>query len=531
MTKLTISQADHNCSPPKLEIPSAYNAAYDLIQRNLQAGRGDKTAYIDDHGSYTYNDVERLSNQFANLLTQHYGLRREERIILCLVDTIDYPMAFFGAIKAGIVPILINTALTAKDYAYMVADSGASMVFASPALAGMFRDLVDTNSRLQQVVDVASSDTDFQALLSTTSSDFSPALTSPDEACFWLYSSGSTGNPKGTVHVHGSMIQTAENYARAVLQINADDVIFSAAKLFFAYGLGNSLSFPFAVGATTILMAERPTPQAVIQRLKQHQPTVFCGVPTLYAALLADQTLPDKNSLTLRCSTSAGESLPESIGLAWEERFASPIYDGIGSTEMLHIFVANGPQNYRLGTTGVPVPGYQVRLTDEQGNVIEEADVTGDLQVSGPSSAQQYWHNRAKTQATFQGHWVHSGDKFYRTTDGYYVYAGRSDDMLKVSGIYVSPIEVEACLSAHPAVLEAAVVGQQDQHNLTKPAAYIILNEVVDGDDELVKELQNYTKDNLAKHKYPRWIYFVDELPKTATGKIQRFRLRDQTNN
>lgn len=531
MTILTTSKADLSQPIPVVAIPEQYNAAYDLIQRNLEAGRGDKVAYIDDNGSYTFAQVDRLSNQFANMLTQDLGLIREQRVMLCLLDSIDFPVAFLGAIKAGVVPIALNTQLTASDYDYIVHDSGASVTFASPSLMPMFTPLTNDSSRLQRVICVdrnAKQAPLYQQQMQAASELYDCALTCADEACFWLYSSGSTGNPKGTVHIHSSMINTAELYGRNVIGITEDDLIFSAAKLFFAYGLGNALSFPFAIGATTLLMAERPTPDAIIERLRLYQPTLFCGVPTLFAALLAQDNLPSAEEVSLRCCTSAGESLPESIAKAWQDRFNSAIYDGIGSTEMLHIFIANGPGNVRTGTTGQPVPGYEARLTDEHGNTIEEANVTGDLLVRGPSTAQQYWHNRKKSQATFQGAWVHSGDKFYRTEEGFYVYAGRSDDMLKVSGIYVSPIEVEACLSSHPAVLEAAIVGAEDKHGLTKPAAYVVLNQGHAGNDSLTQELQVYTKRLLAKHKYPRWVYYVDDLPKTATGKIQRFRLRVQ---
>jgi benzoate-CoA ligase len=344
--------------------------------------------------------------------------------------------------------------------------------------------------------------------------------------CFWLYSSGSTGTPKGTLHVHSSLIQTAELYALPVLGIRENDVVFSAAKLFFAYGLGNALTFPLAVGATAVLMAERPTPQAVFRRLKEHRPTIFYGVPTLFGALLASPDLPGRKDVALRICTSAGEALPADLGRRWTEHFGTEILDGIGSTEMLHIFLSNRPGDVRYGTTGKPVPGYRVRLVDESGREVG-ADEIGELQISGPTSAAGYWNNREKSRETFVGQWTRAGDKYTVDADGYYTYGGRSDDMLKVSGMYVSPFEVEAALLTHPDVLEAAVIGAEDERRLVKPRAYVVTKPGVSGSAELAEALKQHVKDRLAPFKYPRWIEFIPELPKTATGKIQRFKLRN----
>jgi benzoate-CoA ligase len=331
--------------------------------------------------------------------------------------------------------------------------------------------------------------------------------------------------PKGTVHVHSSMILTAELYARGVLGLKESDVVFSAAKLFFAYGLGNALSFTLAAGATAILMAERPTPAAVFKRLKEKKPTLFFGVPTLYAAMLASPDFPARGSLALRQCISAGEALPAQIARTWKEKTGVEILDGIGSTEMLHIFLSNRPNDLRYGTTGKPVPGYELRLVDEQGDPVKPGEL-GELQISGPTSAAYYWNNREKSRSTFNGGWTKSGDKYTQDRDGYYVYGGRSDDMLKVSGIYVSPAEVEAALVGHEAVLEAAVVGAEDENRLVKPKAFVVLKPGHPGNDALKAGLQQYVKDKLAPYKYPRWIEFLPELPKTATGKIQRFKLR-----
>jgi benzoate-CoA ligase len=349
-----------------------------------------------------------------------------------------------------------------------------------------------------------------------------PAPTLADDVCFWLYSSGSTGSPKGTVHLHSHLIQTAELYGRGVLGLREDDVVFSAAKLFFAYGLGNALSFPLAVGATTVLLGSRPTPADVFQVLKVHQPTVFFGVPTLFAGLLAHAQKPNSAQLNLRVCTSAGEALPADIGHKWQAEYGVEILDGIGSTEMLHIFLSNQPGRVRYGTTGYPVPGYRLRLVNDAGTECSVGEL-GELQINGPSAALMYWRNREKTKHTFAGEWTRSGDKYSRDADGYYTYGGRSDDMLKVGGIYVSPFEVEACLMSHSAVLEAAVVGHADEEGLVKPKAYVVLKT---GHAATEAELQSHVKGQLAPYKYPRWISFLNELPKTATGKIQRFKLR-----
>jgi benzoate-CoA ligase len=332
--------------------------------------------------------------------------------------------------------------------------------------------------------------------------------------------------PKGTVHAQSSMIYTAELYARAVLGIEESDLVLSAAKLFFAYGLGNALSFPMSVGATTILIAERAAPPAVFARLRKHQPTIFYGVPTLYAAMLANPELPRREELRLRRCVSAGEALPEDIGRRWSERFGVDILDGLGSTEMLHIFLSNRPGDVRYGTSGKPVPGYELRVVDESSTPVKPGE-QGELLVSGPTSASQYWNNRERSRSTFLGAWTRSGDKYTQNAQGYYVYAGRTDDMLKVSGMYVSPIEVESALITHQSVLEAAVVGKEDEQKLVKPLAFVVLKPGSQGSVQLAEELKQHIKARLAPFKYPRWIEFVNDLPKTATGKIQRFKLRE----
>jgi benzoate-CoA ligase len=524
-----LSKADHSVSPPAIEIPAKYNAAHDLIERNLAAGRAAKIAYVDDAGRCTFGELADRVNRAANALTG-LGLGIDDRLMLCHLDTVDWVAVFLGAIKAGIVPIAVNTLLTPADYEFMLNDSRAKALVVSGELWPQFAPILDRCPHVKHlVISGASAEgrTRLQDFLAQAGTSFATAPTSRDDPCFWLYSSGSTGTPKGTVHIQTSMLYTAELYGRPVLGIRTDDVVFSAAKLFFAYGLGNSLSFPLAVGATTVLMAERPTPAAVFKRLKEHQPTIFYGVPTLYGALLASPDLPKKPELKVRVCASAGEALPADLGRRWTEHFGVEILDGIGSTEMLHIFLSNRPGEVRYGTSGKAVPGYRLRIVDENGKDAG-VDEVGDLLVAGPTAAAGYWNNRERTRSTFLGEWTRTGDKYILGQDGYYTYGGRSDDMLKVGGIFVSPFEVEAALLTHPDVLEAAVVGIPDDSQLIKPKAYVVTKPGIEGSPALADALKQHVKDRLAPYKYPRWVEFVPELPKTATGKIQRFKLRQR---
>jgi benzoate-CoA ligase len=529
---LRVSSADHGVSPPIIDLPAEYNAARDLIERNLRAGRGSKLAYIDDEGTYTYAELDERVNRCAGALLK-LGLQPEQRVLLCLQDTIDFPTVFLGCITAGLIPVTVNTLLTTPDYDHLLRDSRARALVVTESLLPWFAPLIGHHSSLKHVIvshvgsnGAASGTLSLSQALAEAPGPVEPYITSPDNPCFWLYSSGSTGAPKGTVHAHGSLIQTAELYARPILGLREDDRVFSAAKLFFAYGLGNALTFPLAVGATAVLMRERPTPEAVFARLRRHHPTVFCGVPTLYASLLAASGAPEPAEIPLRACISAGECLPAGIGEEWTRRFGIDILDGIGSTEMLHIFLSNRPGQVQYGTTGTPVPGYQVRLVDEEGHPVPDGEI-GELQVAGPTAALGYWNNREKNRQTFYGPWTRTGDKYFRNNAGRYVHAGRADDMLKVGGIYVSPVEVESALISHPAVLEAAVVGREDPGGLIKPLAYIVPRADAQPGSALVEELKLHVKSRLAPFKYPRWIEFLPELPKTATGKIQRFKLRD----
>jgi benzoate-CoA ligase family protein len=509
-----------------------YNFAADILKRNLGAGRAGKLAYIDHrHGStyqgWTYGDLAERVERFGHVL-RSLGLRREERVLLCLLDTIDWPTAFLGAIKAGMVPVPLNTLLTADDYRFMLDDSRARLLVVSDELYPKFAQAIAASAERPHVI-VSGANThgheQFEALLAGATSDPVTAPTVCDDMCFWLYTSGSTGRPKAAVHTHADLKFTDELYGKPYLGIGENDVCYSVAKLFFAYGLGNALTFPMAAGATTVLLAQRPTPDLVADILRKHGVTVFYGVPTFYAAFLANAAAPQRAEVKLRRCVSAGEALPLDVGRRFTERYGVDILDGLGSTEMLHIFVSNRAGDVKYGTTGKPVPGYEVRLVDDNGNVAVRGEM-GELQVRGPTSAVMYWNNREQSRATFLGEWTRSGDKYVEDEHGYLVYCGRRDDMLKVGGIYVSPFEVEGVLQSHPDVLEAAVVGWPDDDKLIKPKAFVVLKSPDKAGDALKRALQDHCREKLAPFKYPRWLEFRGELPKTATGKIQRFRLR-----
>ena len=527
---MKLSHADHSASPPRVEIPREFNAAHDLLARN--AGRAAKPAFVHalTGATLTYGDLSARAHQFANGL-RAMQVPRESRVLLCALDSLDWPVAFLGSILAGVVPVAVNTLLTTHDFEFMLRDSRAHALIVSEPLLPAFRPLLGQIETLRDVIvcDTEKSDefTTLASVIARGNATENIANTCADEACFWLYSSGSTGSPKGTVHLHSHMVQTAELYARGVLGIRENDVVFSAAKLFFAYGLGNGLSFPLSVGATTVLMAERPTPDATFKRWRGEvggaKPTVFFGAPTGFAGMLVSPALPARQDIALRLASSAGEALPRDIGERFTAHFGVEIVDGIGSTEMLHIYLSNLPGQVRYGTTGWPVPGYAIALRDEDGQPVTDGEA-GDLYIQGPSAALMYWGNREKSRDTFQGAWTKSGDKYTRNADGTYTYAGRSDDMLKVSGIYVSPFEVEGTLVQHPAVLECAVIGKEDDEGLTKTKAFVV---VKPGHAVDAATLQAFVKERLAPYKYPRYIEFLTDLPKTATGKIQRFRLRE----
>lgn len=510
-----------------MDLPRAYNASVHFVERHVREGRSERVAYIDaiTGATTTYGALADRVGRTANAL-RRMGLAPESRLLLCVQDTPDFVALFFGAIRAGCVPVPINTLLTVDDYAFMVDDSRARAIFVSEPLAAKMTEAIGRVAGAPSPIVVGTPR--FEALLAAESATAEVASTTPDDVAFWLYSSGSTGRPKGAVHLQSHLVRTATLYGEGVLGMRDDDVVFSAAKLFFAYGLGNAMTFPLHVGATAVLLTERPTPASVMRALRAHQPTIFCGVPTLFASILAATDLPESDaagSPRLRASISAGEALPAHVGERWRARFGTDILDGIGSTEMLHIFLSNRHGEVRYGTSGKPVPGYDVELRDDSGALAPVGE-EGSLWVRGPSSAALYWNQREKSLATFHGPWTRTGDRYVRDADGFYTYAGRADDMLKVSGIWVSPFEVESALAAHHAVLEAAVVGHADADELVKPKAFVVLRPGQSGSEALASELMAFVKAKLAPYKYPRWIEFVEELPKTATGKIQRFKLR-----
>src|ERR1700692_4249294 len=506
----------------------SYNAVTWLLDRNVDEGRGDKLAFTDTVSELTYGELQTQSCRLANLL-RRLGVHSEQRVAMIMLDTTDFPIVFLGAMRAGVVPIPLNTLLTADQYAYVLADCRARVLFISEALLPVVEDIVRRMPDLGHVIvagDNAHGHKKLSDEIAGESDSFATVATHSDEPAFWLYSSGSTGMPKGVRHLHSNLAATADTYAKQVLGIREDDVGLSAAKLFFAYGLGNALTFPMSVGATTVLNSERPTPASMFALMSKYNPSIFFGVPTLFSSMLHDDALKhERGGLRLRICTSAGEALPESVGNAWKARFGVDILDGVGSTELLHIFLSNSPGDIKYGTAGRPVPGYQVRLVNEAGQEVADGEV-GEMLVHAPSAGEGYWNQRSKTRSTFEGHWTRTGDKYIRDADGRYTFCGRSDDMFKVSGIWVSPFEVESALITHPAVLEAAVVPEADSEGLLKPKAFVVLRAGArtDGLDEALKE---HVKQKIGVWKYTRWLAAVDAVAKTATGKIQRFKLRD----
>ncbi len=509
----------------ELNLPEIFNAADYFVDRNIREGRGDKIAVICEDRKLTYSQIRDGMNRFGNSLLT-LDVRMEERVAMLMHDTEMYPQVFFGAIKIGAVPICLNTLMRPKDYLYFLNDSRARVLVVDQALLFNIDKIRESLKYLDKIIVVngegEKGDISYLDLISNQSAELEAAQTSPDDACFWLYSSGTTGHPKGTVHLQHDMVFSAETYGKQVLKVREDDICFSAAKLFFAYGLGNGLYFPFSVGATAVYLPDRPTPRAVYDTIKNHKPTIFFGVPTLFGSMLVEK---DGEMENVRLCVSAGEALPADIFYRWKERFGVVIMDGIGSTEIAHIFISNREENIRPGSTGQLVPGYEARIVDENFQDVPDGEV-GTLLVKGDSIAAYYWNKHEKTKKTMLGEWINTDDKFFRDEQGFFQYVGRSNDMLKVGGIWVSPIEVEACMIGHPAVLECAVVGGLDNENLVKPCAYVVLNKEYTPSEKLDKEIKDYVKKELAHYKYPRWIHFVDELPKTATGKIKRFELK-----
>ncbi len=512
-----------------------YNAAADFCDRSPDRGLGKKIAFTDGSRSLTYADLQDACCRFGSAL-RALGLHEENRVILILHDTVDYPVAFWGAIRAGIIPIPVNTLLTGEQYAYLFADSRAVAAVATAPLARALLSIRDRMAHLRLIIVAGATAQDraelrdvyfFEDILSAAKPEPFTAATISDEVAFWMYTSGSTGDPKAVKHVQTSPMASARLMGQGVIGIREDDVAFSAAKLSFSYGLGNALFFPMSVGASAVLLPERPTPQAVLAAIRRHHPTVFYAVPSLYAALLAQDDIgKGAGSDRLRLCISAGEALPANLGERWRATTGVDILDGIGSTEMLQTFISNRPDDVRYGSTGKPVPGYDVKIVDEEGSEVPAGEI-GELAVRGPTAAEGYWNQRAKNRRTFVGEWTYTGDKYLRDQDGYYHYCGRTDDMFKVNGMWVSPFEVEAALVSHEAVLEAAVIGRADGDGLIKPKAFIVLKNGYCADEGLMETLRAHVKERAGAWKYPRWIDIRPDLPRTATGKLQRFKLRE----
>ena len=522
---------DHTVTVDCTENPSAirfsevFNCAVPFIDRHLDEGRGDKNAIRTEDGDVTYRELAERVNRCGNALIS-LGIAPGDRVLMVVKDSPEFFYVMWGAVKAGIIPVPLNTMLRAHDYEFMIEDSACTAIVYSPKFAAEVEPAAKATHHRPAHVIPTEGEGSLITLMAAASAELAPVPTTADDDSFWLYSSGSTGTPKGVVHRHGDSFYTSQYFAVETLGINADDVIFSAPRLFFSYGFGNAMTFPLWVGATVVLTDNVPTPESTFDIIERFRPTVFFGVPTLFAYQLAalDTLKPDLSSI--RFAISAGEPLPAELFRGFREKAGITILDGIGSTEVHHIFIANTMADNKPGVTGKPVTGYEVKIVGEDGTPIPQGEI-GVLMAKGRSIARYYWNNPEKTAKTMLGDWFHTGDTYYQDEDGYYVYCGRNDDMLKVGGIWCSPAEIEARLVEHPAVLEAAVVGRNDGDGLTKPAAYVVLKDPQVACDGLTGELVDHCKAALARYKYPRWIDFIDELPKTATGKIQRFRLRE----
>jgi len=523
-TPRTIAAAD-------LGVPEVFNAATYFVDRNVATGRGSHVAVECGDERITYDDVLANVNRCGSALRDSLGVRPEERVLLLLLDGPAFVYAFFGVIKIGAVAVPLNTLWKAADYQHVLRDSRAAVLIVSAELLPQIERIPADDRRMLRHIVVVGGEKSYSAfseLLARGTADLDAEPTSRDAPAFWMYSSGSTGAPKGCVHLQHDMVVCAELFGKGILGIRATDRTFSVAKLFFAYGLGNALYFPFSVGATTILWPGPPTAQNVYDLIEKHRPTLFYWVPTGYAMMLAwigtGEPVPDLSSV--RLAVSAGEALPSALYERFKQRFGVDIVDGIGSTEALHMFISNSPDDICPGSSGRVVRGYEARLTDDEGAPVPTGEI-GNLWISGDSICAGYWNQHEKTKATIEGHWIRTGDKYTQDADGYYWYAGRSDDMLKVGGLWVSPAEVESALIAHPSVLECGVVGHEDHDALVKPMAFVVLRAGVADSPALARELQQFVRERLAEYKRPRWVQFLPELPKTATGKIQRFKLRD----
>jgi len=531
MQKNTVS-IDTSVIPAKIEFAPEFNVAVSFIDRHLQEGRKDKVIIRETGGEeITYGQLAERVNQSGNVL-KNLGLNSGDRLLMMVKDSAEFFYLFWGAIKAGIIPVPLNTLLRAKDYAFMIEDSGCAAVIYSPEFRIEVEPALELLSSIPEIILLTEGESEcFMDQMQFADSKLEATPANATDDCFWLYSSGTTGRPKGAVHSHRDMVVTSQHYGKDTLGVCEDDICFSAAKLFFAYGLGNGMTFPLWSGASCVLFPARPTPESTFDVIERFKPTLYFGVPTLYAAQLQalesseSETSISPNLSSLRMSVSAGEALPANIFRRWKEQIGTVILDGIGSTEALHIFISNRADDIKAGSSGRMVPGFAAKIVDETGNEVQQGE-EGRLLIQGDSTCKYYWNNPGKTAATIADGWLNTGDTYHQDDDGYFIYGGRSDDMMKVGGIWCSPFEIEAKLVEHPKVLEAVVVGRKDESGLIKPEAHVVLKDLTDASEETSGELLQHCKTGLAPYKYPRWFQFPQDLPKTATGKIQRFKLR-----
>jgi benzoate-CoA ligase family protein len=513
-----------------IEVPEAYNLVDHFVDRHVRQGRGAKVAIVAEHRRITYREIAEDVNRVGNGL-RRLGLQEEQRVLLVLPDVPEFAAAYFGVMKIGAVAVPTSTALRTSDYAYFLEESRARVAIVHSVLLDEFRPAWSGRRHPPNVIvcgEAVEGCLPWNQFLETGSPELACAPTNKDDVAFWLWTSGSTGRPKAAIHSHQDWIHCCEQYALGVLGITENDVTFSSSKLFHAYGLGNSLMFPFHAGATTVLHSGRPQAQAILKTAQANRPTLFFSVPTLYAAMLQASEHTPCDLSSIRLAASAAEPLPADIFRRWKERFGVEILDGIGSTEVLHIYLSARAGRVRPGSTGGPVEGYELALVDPDGQAVPPGTI-GDLLVSGPSTARGYWNRRELTRERMRGHWFFTGDKYSVDEDGYYWYAGRSDDMFRVSGQWVSPIEVECALIEHACVLEAAVIAFEEQTGLHTPLAFVVLRDGHEPHHELARELQEFVKQRITPYKYPRRIEFLAELPKTAAGKVLRYKLREMS--